>query len=240
MSQKNVPSSKVLIISNQETTTGFLVSYSLENENYKVFTENKPLNAFRRWAEVIPDLIVLDINYPVGLIVQVASRLRESTSVPIILLTRAIDEDEQNQVYTSGVDDCIFKPLGPTIFLAKIRAWLRVSHPTPEQTFPPLRVEGIQLVPEGRQLILTGGSSIDLTNLEFHLLYSLMSRPRHDVPREQIARDVWGEEFAGDAAMIKNLVYRLRHKLKESSSAELIHNHPRTGYMFMPPLDDRT
>jgi len=227
---------KVLIVSNQQTTTGALSTFSLQQQKYSVVSEPTAANAVERWAQEQPDLIILDINFPKDLILQLVKALREETVTPIVLITRGLTEEDLLEAYEAGVDECLIKPVSPSIFLAKIRVWLRRSRSAPAEELQPLRVGILQLLPAERGLKMGKDQRVHLTNLEMRLLYSLMSRPRHTVTAEELIQQVWGEADAADSAMLKALVYRLRHKIElHSGQGNMIRTVAGQGYLFAPP-----
>lgn len=225
---------KILMISNQPTVTGSLTHFSLQ-QKYNIVLESVAANALERWAEVQPDLIVLDINFPKDLILQLIRMLREETFTPIILLTRGMVEDDLLEIYEAGADDCLMKPISPSVFLAKIRVWLRRSMTTPANVLDPLKVGNIRLLPSERTVVIGKDTPVRLTNLELRLLYMLMSRPRHILPAEELIEAVWSGLGPGDSAMLKNLIYRLRRKIETNPSNPItIQTAPGQGYMFIP------
>ena len=161
---------KVLIITNQQTVTGALSSFSLQQQKYNVILEPKAANAVERWAKETPDLIILDFNYPKNLIIQLIRALREQSVTPILLITRNMSDDDLLEVYNAGADDCLIKPLSPSIYLAKIRVWLRRSPTINADALEPLKIGSILLLPAERTITIRKSAPIHLTNLETRLL----------------------------------------------------------------------
>lgn len=234
MDEKAHLTPKILMISNQPTVTGALTHFSLQ-QKYNIVLEPVAANALERWAEVLPDLIVLDINFPKDLILQLVRALREETFAPIMLLTRGMVEEDLQEVYDAGVDDCLIKPISPSIFLAKIRVWLRRSRTAPANILDPLKVGNIRLLPSERTVTIGKNAPVRLTNLELRLLYMLMSRPRHILTAEELIEAVWSGQGPGDSAMLKNLIYRLRRKIEANPTEPVtIQTASGQGYMFAP------
>ncbi len=134
MDQPNERVPKILIVSDQQSVTGALTSLSLQQQKYSVVVEPKAANAVERWSEVLPGLIVLDLNHPKSVMLQLVRALRAETTTPIVLLSRSLSVEDQQELYDAGVDDCLIKPVSPSIFLAKIRVWLRHSWSVPSET----------------------------------------------------------------------------------------------------------
>jgi DNA-binding response OmpR family regulator len=135
------------------------------------------------------------------------------------------------EAYEAGADECIAKPIGLRLGVAKVRAWLRRSWTVPTEALTSLEAGGLRLDPDKRHLELPGGGEIGLTNLELRLLHLLMSHPGQVLGPEVIVDRVWGFESA-DSAVLKNMVYRLRRKIEPDPA------HPRYlrtaagGYVF--------
>lgn len=234
MDEKARLTPKILMVSNQPTVTGALTHFSLQ-QKYNIFLEPVAANALERWAEVLPDLIVLDINFRKDLILQLVRALREETFAPIMLITRGMVEEDLQEVYDAGVDDCLVKPISPSIFLAKIRVWLRRSRTAPANVLDPLKVGNISLLPSERTVTVGKNAPLRLTNLELRLLYMLMSRPRHTVTTEELIEFVWSDLGPADSAMLKNLIYRLRRKIEaDPAKPAAIQTVAGEGYMFSP------
>ncbi len=227
-------SAKILIVSNQQTTTGALTSLSLQQQKYDVIVEQKPADALQRWAEVSPAVVILDLNHTRNVVLQLVRALRAETVTPILLLSRSMTVEEQQEMYDAGVDDCLIKPVSPSIFLAKIRVWLRHSWAAPTETLEPLKVGDLSLEPSTRTVHTARGGKIELTNLELRLLHALMSRPRRLVTSEELIRAVWGDASASDSTVLKSLVYRLRQKLEANPNSPMtIQTVAGSGYMYV-------
>ena len=221
MTEKLATAPKVLIVSNQKTT-GPLWVFSLQQQNLNVALESIPANTLARWEKEIPDLIILDINLPEPLTLDLIGNLRAETLVPILLLTPVRSEEYVLEAYKAGVDDCLIKPVSPSLFQAKIRVWLRRSGNISIDVLNPLKVGSLQLFPSERMVFLANGSANRLTNLELRLLYYLMNRPGHTVTIEELNQRVWGYTGEADNTMLKNVVYRLRRKIESDPANPLL------------------
>ena len=195
MTEKLGSAPKVLIVSNQQTT-GPLWVFSLQQQKLHVMLESEPSNTLARWEKEIPDLI--------------------------ILLTPARGEEFVLEAYQAGVDDCMIKPVSPSLFQAKIKVWLRRSGSISTAILNPLKVGPLQLFPSEKLILLKNGSAVPLTNLELRLLYCLMSQPGQIVTIEELNHRVWGYAAEADNTMLKNVVYRLRRKIEADPANPLI------------------
>lgn len=173
-------------------------------------------------------MIVIDVNAPHAQRIELCRKFRSLSSSPILLFLPTNNETEILEAYQAGVDECVVKPISPAIFMAKIMAWAQRSWAVP---MSPVRAGKLKLDPARRSALEPNGEEIKLTNLEFRVLHLLMSRPGYVFKNDEIMQNVWGAE--GDAAVLKNVVYRLRKKLDLDieKSPYLIQTWPG-GYSF--------
>ena len=221
MTEKLEPVPKVLIVSNQQTT-GPLWVFSLQQQKLNVALEAVPANTLARCEVESPDLIILDINQSEELTLELIKTLRAEMVTVIVLLTPARSEAYVIEAYKAGVDDCMLKPVSPSLFQAKIKVWLRRSGSLLTDALNPLKVGTLQLFPSERMVFMANGSATRLTNLELRLLYYLMSRPGQTVAIEDLNQRVWGYADEADNTMLKNVVYRLRRKIESDPANPLI------------------
>ena len=221
MPEKLGSTPKVLIVSNQQTT-GPLWVFSLQQQKINVALEAFPANTLQRCETEAPDLIILDINLPEAQILELLRNLRAEFLTPILLLAPARTEEFVIEAYKAGVDDCIPKPVSPSLFQAKVKVWLRRFGSISADALNPVKVGTMQLFPAERMVFLKNGSAIRLTNLELRLLYYLMNRPGQIVPIEELNQRVWGYTAEVDNTMLKNVVYRLRRKIELDPANPLI------------------
>jgi two-component system, OmpR family, KDP operon response regulator KdpE len=191
--------------------------------------------AFEAWADTIPDLILIDVNgtFPDG--TEICRQLRQEAALPLLVVFEAYDEAHQLQAYQAGADDCLVKPLNPSLLLAKLNVWLRRSWMVPAETLAGLSGGGVRLDPIRRAAVFEDGRYVRLTNLELRLLTLLMYNPGRALSTGDIISRVWGFSSDGDkGAMLKNLVYRLRKKIEpDPNHPAYLLTDPGQGYRFV-------
>ena len=221
MSEKLTRAPKVLIVSNQQTT-GPLWVFSLQQQKLNVALEADPTQTLQRCEAEVPDLIILDINFPEAATLDLIRNLRNEMLTPIMLLTPVRSEEYMLETYKAGVDECIPKPVSPSLFQAKVKVWLRRFGSVTADNLTPVKVGTLQLFPSERIVMLKNGGAVQLTNLELRLLYYLMNRPGQIVTIEELNQKVWGYNAEADNTMLKNVVYRLRRKIEADPANPLI------------------
>ena len=218
---------RVFIVCDQDATAP-IWGYIIREKGLVAILETSAQMAMERSMEEIPDLIVIDVNASHAERMELCRKFRALSTSPILIFLPTNNEAEILEAYHTGVDECVIKPISPAIFLAKIMAWARRSWMVP---MSPVQAGKLKLDPARRSAIEPKGNEIKLTNLEFRLMHLLMSRPGYVFKNEEIMQSVWGA--AGDLAVLKNVVYRLRKKLEPESgkSSYLIQTWPG-GYSF--------
>ena len=229
-----LPGAKVLLVSNDPEAAGFW-GFGLQQMGIACSLASSAAEALDAWARDPCDLVVIDVCGPELDGIELTRQLRAQAVNPILLFTPSREEAHLLDAYRAGVDECVVKPVSPSLFLAKIRAWLRRSWTIPAQSLPNMEVGDLRLDPERRALSDGRGAVVRLTNLEFRVLYLLMNRPGQVLPADLIVERVWGFAGIGDAVLLKNVVYRLRRKIEpDPNQPRYLQTEGRQGYVFYP------
>jgi len=223
---------KILIVSNLQTASP-LWAFNITQQHWDITLEPHPAKAILRWAELLPDLVVFDIDSE-SVSIDLITKLREEAVLPILLLTSNRSDNFILEAYEAGVDEYVLKPIHPLLFEAKIKAWLRRSSNIPVDVLAALRIDDLQLIPSDRAVVLDSRDPIHLTNLELRLLYYLMGRPGRTLTTEELCQRVWSHHSLGDPATLKNLVYRLRRKIEaDPAHPHYLHTVAGVGYRLV-------
>lgn len=224
---------KILFISDGQTTLSS-IPYVIR-QHWQVVLESNPSNAFQRWVEETPDIIIVDVEPLEPLALRVISELREQAVIPILLLGSNSTNHFILEAYEAGVDDYILKPIEPSLLHAKLKAWLRRTWSIPVGMLDALKVGDIRFVPDERTLILEGKPPIRMTNLELRLMYYFMSHAGRTITAEELCQRVWGSDRDVSKTTLKNVVYRLRLKLEpDPTHPQYIRTVSGVGYQFKP------
>lgn len=204
----------------------------LRTHGYDVEMASAGTAALKLAAEHAPDLIVLDLGLPDLDGTEVCRRIRETSKVPIIVLSARGGEADKVRALDLGADDFVTKPFGPEELLARIRVALRrvLSDPSAEQGI--LRA-GDLTVDYDRRRVLRGDDEIRLTPKEFELL-SLLAR-NHDrvLTHRAILKAVWGPNAVDQPEHLWALVAQLRKKIEpDPSEPKYLMSEPWVGYRF--------
>jgi DNA-binding response OmpR family regulator len=189
------------------------------------------------------DLLILDLHLPDEDGMQIARRVRESSRVPILVLTGRTDEADRVMALEIGADDYVTKPFSPRELLARVRALLRRSRAGESRSRELQRVRayrfaGCELNVRLRRLLKPGGETADLTNNQFNLLAAFLACPQCVLSREELLRRsrLHDDEVFDRAIDVQ--VARLRKSIESRDGGlELIRTERGAGYVFTAPVE---
>ena len=204
-----------------------LVRDFLVREGYNVLEAEDGVEAMDIFYEEKDiSLLILDVMMPRMDGWQVCREIRESSKVPIIMLTARSEERDELQGFDLGVDEYISKPFSPKILVARVEAILRRTGKSAQEN-EVLDVGGIHL-DKAAHMVEIDGRSVDLSYKEFELLTYFMENRGIALSREKILNNVWNYDYFGDARTIDTHVKKLRSKLGDKG--ELIKTIWGMGY----------
>jgi two-component system response regulator VicR len=220
---------RILVVDDEPPIVDVLV-YNLEQANYEVLVARDGQEALDVSRREHPDLIVLDLMLPEVDGLEVCRRLRRERDVPIIMLTARDAEVDRVVGLELGADDYVVKPFSVRELVARVKSVLRRSASKPVEEEALVSV-GRLTVDAARHEVRWGGAPIEVTTLEFNLLYELARHPEQVLSREQLLERVWGYDYYGDLRVVDAAVKRLRAKLKTAAvEDELIGTVRGVGY----------
>jgi two-component system KDP operon response regulator KdpE len=191
------------------------VGAALERKGYKVLKAAGGLAGVDMFYQHSPGLVILDVMMPDMSGWEVCRLLRESSSVPIIMLTALRQERDIVRGLQDGADDYLAKPFSIHELLGRVGALLRRVRMTQTDAEEQKVTAGsLVLIPQAHQVIL-GGRTVRLTPTEFRLLSTLVKHAGQVVSHHKLLRDVWGEKYGADARQLKVYVHYLRQKLED-------------------------
>ena len=171
-------------------------------------------------------MIILDVMMPKINGWDVCREIRETSKIPIIMLTAKGEESDELQGFDIGADEYISKPFSPRILVARVEAILRRTNREEEES---LELGGISIDKLGHQ-VTANGKVLDLSYKEFELLVYFMENRGIALSREKILNHVWNYDYFGDARTIDTHVKKLRSKLGDKG--EYIKTIWGMGYKF--------
>ena len=188
-----------------------------------------------RAATDTPDLIILDLGLPDLDGKEVIRRIREWSSVPILILSVRQAEGEKVAALDAGANDYVVKPFGIAELLARVRALLRAGGGSGGQNEEQAVVTvGDLTIDLARHEVRLGAASVKLTRKEFDLLSVLARNAGRILTHGQLLREVWGKAHENDTQYLRVFISQLRHKLSDDpASPRFILNEPGVGYRMI-------
>lgn len=228
---------KILIIEDEKSISD-IIKFNLVKEGFEIETAYDGKTGLEKSAEWSPDLILLDVMLPLIDGFQVCKKIRETSGVPILMLTAKEEEVDKVLGLELGADDYITKPFGMRELVARIKANIRRTDLLTSLQDEPSNVQefGNLSIDLNRYEVQKDGIVLELTLREFELLKYLAERENRVFSREQLLEEVWGYEYYGDIRTVDVTVRRLREKLEDNSSEPTyIMTKRGIGYYFKRP-----
>jgi DNA-binding response OmpR family regulator len=221
---------KILIVEDESKIARFL-ELELKYEGYKVEIASNGREGLEKGLNPEIDLIILDLMLPILSGIEVCRRIRNSSNVPIIMLTAKDDVSDKVMGLDMGADDYLTKPFAIEELLARIRVALKREVTKKEASNSELIFNNLTLDKNKRQ-VLINNDEIILTKKEFELLVYLLENRNIVLSRETILEKVWGFEYYGDTNIIDVYIRYLRGKIDQKYSLNMIHTVRGVGYVI--------
>ena len=215
-----------ILIVEDDRALGDIIADYMRRGGHACFAAADGIDALAMLKDHPMDLMILDVMMPHLDGFSVCRMARETSSLPIIMLTARSGEEDKLRGYDYGADDYMTKPFSPRVLLAKVNALLRRSCAASSGA---ITAGKIMLHPNAHKVYLDG-QEISLTHKEYELLAFLMANPGQIFSREQLLSRVWGYDFEGTTRTVDTHVKTLRQKLGDEGRhiVTLI----RSGYKF--------
>lgn len=222
-------SHKILLIEDELKISRF-IELELKYEGYQVEQAHDGRRGLEKALQPDIDLVLLDVMLPGLNGMEVCRRIRQSSEVPIIMLTAKDDITDKVMGLDLGADDYITKPFAIEELLARIRVALKRKRAVPAST-KALHCSSL-LLDLDKHLVTFKQEPIELTKREFDLLLYLIENQNIVLTREKILEAVWGYDYLGDTNVVDVYIRYLRSKIDEKYNQKLIHTIRGVGYLL--------
>jgi two-component system response regulator VicR len=222
-----------ILLADDEPSIASVVRRIVEDGGFEFCHAQDGQEVFSVVAKEKPDLIILDVMMPKMNGFQVCVRLRqEGVLSPILILSAKGDLVDKEVGFSAGADDYLVKPFSPEELLMRINAHLR-HHDRIAVAQSQTIVAGALEIDVERHRVTLRGEEVALTPKEL-LILSLLARHRGEIfTREQVIKEVWGEEFIGETSSVAVFIRKLREKIEDDPShPRLIKTIRNAGYIF--------
>jgi DNA-binding response OmpR family regulator len=223
----------ILIVDDEKRMRGF-VRMNLELEGYRVIEADNGLQAVDKVRAELPDLILMDVSMPEMDGFEALERIRETSMVPVIMLTIKNEENDKVRGLGLGADDYVTKPFSPRELTSRIQAiFRRIAVPAPVARTA-IVIDPHLTVDFERREVIAGGERVKLRPTEYRLLYHLVNNAGWVIPHETLLSKVWGTEYRDDTHLLRLYVTYLRQKIEpDPSTPRYIFNERGIGYRFV-------
>lgn len=204
---------------------------NLESKGYAVITAESAEQALQAFARRTPDVIVMDLLMPGLDGIELTRRIREQSTVLIIVLSALRDEGKKVEALELGADDYVTKPFGMEELLARIRSLLRRA--AGAHSSAPIFTAGDLSVNFDRREVRLGGELVKLTPTEYDLLKYMIENAGKVLTHRTLLAAIWGPAYIDQAQYLRVFVGQLRKKLEKNSAyPRFILTDPGVGYRF--------
>ncbi|WML46617.1 response regulator transcription factor [Neobacillus sp. PS3-34] len=234
MNKTIIPQDHTVLVVDDDMYITEMIELYLTNKGFQVLSAYNGQDALNLLQENEIHCMILDIMLPKISGWEVCKAVRDSSDIPIIMLTAREQSEDKVQGLTIGADDYLVKPFDPNELIARVIALLRRRHSnsSPQRISAASHVYGSLKVDTLSHIVTNRNELIDLTPREFQLLLVFTKHPNQVFERQQLLDLVWGEDYMGEDRVVDVFVTRLRSKLANDGENWKIDTVRGIGYKF--------
>jgi two-component system KDP operon response regulator KdpE len=235
------PGENLVLVVDDESRMIRFVRMNLELEGFQVAEASNGLEALEKVRDELPDLVVLDVMMPEMDGFETLERLREISTVPVIMLTVKGDEEDRIRGLELGADDYVTKPFSPRELASRIRAVLRRAEMPSPVAKTIIDVDDHLQIDFRQREVIVGGERVRLRPTEYRLLYHLVNNAGWVMTHEMLLSKVWGYEYREEAGLLRLYITYLRKKIEpEPGNPRYIFTERGVGYRFVDFRNQQT
>ena len=222
--------SRILVVDDERNICELLTLY-LKKEGYTVETAEDGEEAVAKFKAFAPNLVLLDIMLPKKDGWQVCREIRQSSNVPIIMLSAKGETFDKVLGLELGADDYVTKPFETKELMARVKTVLRRAGAAMDEERQEVEYPGLYVSLTNYKLVVDG-KQVDAPPKEIELLYHLAKNPNRVFTRDQLLDEIWGFKYYGDSRTVDVHIKRIREKLGKGPHKWLIRTIWSVGYRF--------
>lgn len=226
----------ILIVDDEARMRRFM-QMNLDLEGYRVIEASNGLEAIERVRDDLPDLVLLDVMMPEMDGFEALRIIRETSTVPVIMLTVRDDEADKIKGLELGADDYVTKPFSPRELASRIKAVIRrteMDSPAGATGKSLIVIDDYLQIDLNRRQVFAGGREVKLRPTEFRLLYHLVKNAGYTLTHEMILSKVWGYEYRDESQYVRLYITYLRQKIEPNpGNPKYILTERGVGYRFI-------
>ena len=209
---------KVILIADDNKDIVDLLKIYAQKEGYKPVCAYDGEQALKMWKEYNPVIILLDVMMPKMNGYDVCKQIRQSSNVPIIMVTAKTEEADRIMGLDYGADDYVIKPFSPREVMTRIKAVLRrVTDDVVDEKSKRIEVAGLCIDMNSYEASVNG-TPVVLTKKEIEILWLFVTNPGRVFTRDHLLENIWGYEYFGDTRTVDTHIKRIRTKLSLDST----------------------
>lgn len=226
-----------ILVADDEPENRRVIGRMLTIAGYGVLLALDGEEAVHLAASEQPDLILLDVMMPVKDGFTACREIRTFSTVPVIMLTARKEDASKIRGLDLGADDYLTKPFNPEELMARVKAALRRIEMDKFPTRSPIIESGKLQLDLEQERVFISEREIILGEVEFKILYELVTHPGQMLTSEELAQAVWGANYP-ELGALRQAIFRLRQKLEPNTDRPMyIQSRSRRGYVFIPTID---
>lgn len=227
--------SRILIIDDDPSICALLQRY-LQRQGYSVEVAMTGAEGLQQLRAFQPALVILDLNLPDVSGYDLCQQMQKETGVYVLMLTSRVSPADKLHGFQLGADDYLTKPFSLPELQARVQAILRRQRMKTEVASAPVLTFASLVIDPGTRAVIREQRLINLTALEFDLLYAMARHPGRVWRRAELIQEVWDFNHEGDERVVDVHIGQIRKKLEtDTSQPELIRTVRGVGYKFEPP-----
>ncbi len=233
MLDETFPNRTILVVDDEERMARF-IRLNLEHDGFHVIEIYRGIKVIPALRDSLADLVILDVMLPDIDGFEVLRLIRETSSVPVIMLTAKGEEDDRVRGLELGADDYVTKPFSPRELVSRVRAVLRRAEGSGISSQEVIQVDERLKIDFGRREVWVDGNLVKLRPTEYRLLFHLVQNAGWVLTFDQILAKVWGYEYRDETHYVRLYVNYLRQKIEENPTApKYILTERGVGYRFI-------
>lgn len=233
MTDEQYHNRRILVVDDEERMVRF-IRLNLEHDGFRVITAFNGTQAVNKVRSEIPDLVLLDVMMPDLDGFEVLKIIRETSTVPVIMLTAKGDEEDRVHGLELGADDYVTKPFSPRELVSRVRAVLRRVEPATPAQHGLILVDSHLKLDFDRREVWLDGKLVQLRPTEYRLLYHLVQNAGWVLTHDQLLTKVWGYEYRDEPHYVRLYINYLRQKLEaDPANPKYILTERGVGYRFV-------
>ena len=231
---EDVYKNKLILVVDDEERMARFIRLNLEHDGFQVIEAYRGMQAVQLIRDRMPDVVILDVMMPDLDGFEVLQLIRETSQVPVIMLTARGEEDDRVRGLELGADDYVTKPFSPRELVSRVRAVIRRTEQGATTGEGIIEVDEHLKLDFSRREIWLDGELVKLRPTEYRLLYHLVQNAGWVLTYDQILSKVWGYEYRDEPHYVRLYVNYLRHKLeKDPANPVYILTERGVGYRFV-------